>query len=211
MSEDVAVTIHRDPEQFGEDASFFLKPHERNSTSNTREYLKHHCCTRRNKYTAMNFEVKPHNLGIHFNVSTDVNVKIYVRILDVYLRPKPRYPKPCALTIVNIMNKKSFSKDRMFFFSQVFLKKGGKPSIRTGDYEFSYQLPDFSRCNLGNVTLNDSQSDRAEPVHVNVSECSTHPYTVFVSNLDFNGTGEYCFGKRVAMINQIVEDEIMFH
>jgi hypothetical protein len=78
---------------------------------------------------------------------------------------------------------------------QVYLKKGGKPSVTTGDYEFSYQLPDFSSCNLENITVNDSQSDHAKPIHVNVSECSTHPYTVFVSNLDFNGTGEYCFGK----------------
>ena len=60
--------------------------------------------------------------------------------------------------------------------------------MTTRDYEFSYQLPDFSSCNLGNANV-------AEPFRVNVSECSTHPYTVFVSNLDFNGTGEYCFGK----------------
>ena len=73
----------------------------------------------------------------------------------------------------------------------MYLKKGGKPDVKTGDYEFSYQLPDFSRCNLENV----SESDPVEPVHVDIGECSTHPYTVFVSNLDFNATGEYCFGK----------------
>lgn len=79
MSEDVAVTIFRDPQQFGEDASFFLKPHEMNSTSNTREYLKYHCFTRRSNYTAMNFEVKPHNLGIHFNVSLNFNLPVTTR------------------------------------------------------------------------------------------------------------------------------------
>ena len=73
MSEDIAVTISRDPEQFGEDHSFFMKPDEMNSKSNTGEYLKYHCFTRRSNYTAMNFEVKPHNLGIHFNVSAKFN------------------------------------------------------------------------------------------------------------------------------------------
>jgi hypothetical protein len=58
MSEDVAVTIFRDPAQFGEDASFFLKPDEMNSTSNAKEYFKFHCFTRRSNFTAMNFEVR---------------------------------------------------------------------------------------------------------------------------------------------------------
>ena len=69
MSEDVAVTISRDPAFFKESSSFFLKPDEMNLTSNMREYLKFHCFTRRSNYTAMNFEMKPHNPGIHFNVS----------------------------------------------------------------------------------------------------------------------------------------------
>ena len=73
MSEDVAVTIFRDSAQFRDDDSFFMKPDEMNSTSNTREYLKYHCFTRKSNYTAMNFEVKPHNPGIHFNVSTNFN------------------------------------------------------------------------------------------------------------------------------------------
>ena len=77
----------------------------------------------------------------------------------------------------------------------MYLKKGGKPDVKTKDYELSYQLPDFSSCNLENATVVDSQHHRAEPIRVNVSECSTHPYTVFVSNLDFRGTREYCFGK----------------
>ena len=76
MSEDIAVTISRDPEQFGEDHSFFMKPDEMNSTSNTREYLKFHCFARRSNYTAMNFEVKPHNLGIYFNVITNFNLSV---------------------------------------------------------------------------------------------------------------------------------------
>ena len=76
--------------------------------------------------------------------------------------------------------------------------------MKAGDYEFSYQLPDFSRCNLGNVNVNDSQSGDAEPVHVDVNECSTHPYTLFVSNLDFNGTGEYCFGEIFVIMNILI-------
>jgi hypothetical protein len=69
--------------------------------------------------------------------------------------------------------------------------------VKTGDYEFSYQLPDVGGCNLGNVSVN----DHAEPVRIDVNECSTHPYTVFVSNLDFNGTGEYCFGNIFVIMN----------
>ena len=69
MSEDVAITINRDPSAFEEDSSFFLKPDKMNSTSFTRDYLKFHCFTRTSNYTAMNFEIKPHNHGINYNVS----------------------------------------------------------------------------------------------------------------------------------------------
>ena len=67
--------------------------------------------------------------------------------------------------------------------------------MKTKDYEFSYQLPHFGRCNLGDVNISDSKADEKKSVHIDASNCSTHPYTVFVSNLDFNGTGKYCFGK----------------
>ena len=79
----------------------------------------------------------------------------------------------------------------------MYLKKGGKPNVMAGDYELSYQLPDFSSCSLENVNVKDSQSGDAEPVHVDVNVCSSPPYTVFVSNLNFTGTGEYCFGKKL--------------
>ena len=69
MSEEIAITIDRDPGAFGEDTSFFLKPDEMNSTIYTRDYLKFHCFTRTSNYTAMNFELKPHNPGINYNVS----------------------------------------------------------------------------------------------------------------------------------------------
>jgi hypothetical protein len=80
MSEDVAVTIYRDPTQFGEDHSFFMKPDKMNTTSNTKDYLKFHCFTRKSNYTAMNFEIKPHNLGIQFHVST--YLKVFVTAHD---------------------------------------------------------------------------------------------------------------------------------
>ncbi|XP_028408505.1 sperm receptor for egg jelly-like [Dendronephthya gigantea] len=144
MSEDVSVTILRDLSLFPEDSSFFMKPRAMNLTENWKEYLKFHCFTRKSNYTAMNFEIKPHHLGVHLNV---------------------------------------------------YLKRGGRPSVEKGDYEFSYKLPDFSSCNVGNTSVNKSKSDDSDPVHIDINDCSTHPYTVFVSNLDFNGTGEYCFGK----------------
>ena len=70
LTEDIAVTISRDPSQFRDvNNSFYLKPHGMNSSSKTRDYSKFHCFTRRSNYTAMNFEIKPEELGIHLNVS----------------------------------------------------------------------------------------------------------------------------------------------
>jgi hypothetical protein len=83
------------------------------------------------------------------------------------------------------------------YLYQVFLKKGGKPDAKTGDYEFAYKLPDVSTCKVGNDSVHTSQSQSGfdETVHIDPSKCAKDPYTVFVSNVDFNGTGEYCFGK----------------
>ena len=88
------------------------------------------------------------------------------------------------------------------FIYQVFLKKGSKPDAKTGDYDFSYKLPDFSTCKVGNdsVYVSQSQSGFDEAIHIDPSNCTKDPYTVFVSNLDFNGTGEYCFGKFISVI-----------
>ena len=79
----------------------------------------------------------------------------------------------------------------------MYLKKGGKPDPKSGDYELLYKLPDLSTCKIGNDTVyvSDAQSDDAETIHIDPSNCTKDPYTVFVSNRDFNGYGEYCFGK----------------
>ncbi len=56
---------------------------------------------------------------------------------------------------------------------------------------------------MDNETIFNSQlhhPDAAEPVYVDLRNCSREPYTVFISNQDFNGTGEYCFGKFVKNI-----------
>ena len=77
------------------------------------------------------------------------------------------------------------------------MKKGGKPNPKAGDYDFSYKLPDFSTCNVGNDTVyvSDSQSHDVETLHIDPANCAKNPYTVFVSNRDFDGHGEYCFGE----------------
>ncbi|XP_028399329.1 LOW QUALITY PROTEIN: polycystic kidney disease protein 1-like 2 [Dendronephthya gigantea] len=145
LTEDITLTITRDPSLIKDaNNSFYLKPLELNETSKTRDYLKFHCFTRRSNYTAMNFEMKPEDVGISYNV---------------------------------------------------FMKKGGKPDVKAGDYEFVYKLPDFSTCKVGNdsVYASQSQSGNAKPVHIDPTKCAKDLYTVFVSNLDFNGTGEYCF------------------
>ena len=84
MSENIALTIKRDPEKFGEDSSFFLKPNGMNTTSNTKEYLKYHCFIRKSNYTAMNFEMKPHHLGIHYNVRKNFKFVIMTRKSDSF-------------------------------------------------------------------------------------------------------------------------------
>jgi hypothetical protein len=79
LTEDIAITIPRDPFQFVDtNNSFYLKPHEMNSTSKTKEYVKFHCFTRRSNHTAMNFEMKPEDIGIHLNVSVGGRTPIVV-------------------------------------------------------------------------------------------------------------------------------------
>ena len=70
LTEDIAVTISRDPSRFHDvSGSFYMKPHKMNSTTNSKDYTKFHCFTRRSNYTAMNFEMKPEDIGLHLNVS----------------------------------------------------------------------------------------------------------------------------------------------
>ena len=88
---------------------------------------------------------------------------------------------------------------------KVYLKKGGKPDVKNGDYEFSFELPDLSGCTVNNDNISNSrghsdwsQLDESESVHIEpYKNCLRHPYTAFLSNTDFNGTGEYCFGKYI--------------
>ena len=99
---------------------------------------------------------------------------------------------PCLL----VFEVDALSAYSLQFIFKVFLKKGGKPDSNAGDYDFSYKLPDFSTCKVGNDSVHVSQleSSSHEAVYIDPTKCAKDPYTVFVSNLDFNGTGEYCFG-----------------
>ena len=70
LTEDIVIAVSRDSSQFKEfGRSFYMKPHEMNSTTNSKDYMKFHCFTRRSNYTAMNFEIEPENIGLHLNVS----------------------------------------------------------------------------------------------------------------------------------------------
>ena len=83
---------------------------------------------------------------------------------------------------------------------KVHLKKGGKPNIKNKDFQFSVELPDFSNCTVNNETVTTAQN-KSKPTKGGIvyidpyKNCLKHPYTVFLSNTYFNGTGEYCFGK----------------
>ena len=85
----------------------------------------------------------------------------------------------------------------------VYLKKGRKPDVKNGDYDFSFQLPELSSCKMDDKNISQShEAGRGEeqPVVIELRHCSRHPYTVFLSNTDLNGTGKYCFGEHLRVI-----------
>ena len=72
--------------------------------------------------------------------------------------------------------------------------------MKDGDFMHFYELPDLSNCAVNNEDVFNSKFNESEEIsndHVQIESknCLKDPYTVFVSNADFNGTGEYCFGK----------------
>ena len=83
---------------------------------------------------------------------------------------------------------------------KVYLKKGGKPNVKDGDFMHFYELPDISNCtvnneNVFNSQFNESEENSTDHLEIESKSCLKDPYTIFVSNTDFNGTGKYCFGK----------------
>ena len=89
---------------------------------------------------------------------------------------------------------------RIFLSSfKVYLKNGGKPDIKTGDFDLSYDLPDLKSCSVPEGTIMNSEilhnHNSGKTIHVELKNCSRDPYTVFVSNQDLNNTGKHCFGK----------------
>lgn len=143
LTEDIAITISRDPSQFPKMNSFYMKPDQPDENFHGDLYLKYHCFNRTTRWTAMNFEI---------------------------------YPEDVSLDI------------------KVYLKTGGKPDVRSGDYNLQYDLPDFSSCDVGvdeQNTTNENDTIVVDPY----KHCAIYPYSVFVSNVDFNKTGEHCFGK----------------
>ena len=149
FSEDATIKIARDLSQFPPPNSFYLKPNEKNLSSNNKDYLKYHCFHRTSNYTSMNFELHPEEPGIHF---------------------------------------------------KVYLKRGGKPNVKDGDFTHFYEVPDLSNCTVNNEDVfnsrfNASEGNSSDHVNIESKNCLKDPYTVFVSNVDFNGTGEYCFGR----------------
>lgn len=95
----------------------------------------------------------------------------------------------------------------------VFVKKGGKPDVKNGDFDISFKLPDLSGCMVDNENVfnsqtqfNQSEPEDIEPIHIDpYKNCLRHPYTVFLSNTDLHGIGEYCFGKYLDYLSKLVE------
>jgi hypothetical protein len=143
LTEDIGITISRDPSQFPKITSYYMKPDKPVPNSDGKSYLKYHCFNRTTRWTAMNFEVYPEDVSL--------NLKVY-------------------------------------------LKTGGKPDVRTGDFDLLYDLPDFSSCEVEVGDHNTTQANETIVVDP-FRHCALHPYSVFVSNVDFNETGLHCFGK----------------
>ena len=142
LTEDIAITISRDPRQFPKMNSFYMKPDKPYPDDVGKSYLKYHCFNRNSRWTAMNFELHPEDVSLSL---------------------------------------------------KVYLKTGGKPNVRTGDFNLQYNLPDFKSCDLdmdGHNTSEDSGTVVIDPF----SHCTRHPYSLFISNVDFNETGKHCFG-----------------
>lgn len=83
---------------------------------------------------------------------------------------------------------------------RVYVKKGKKPDISKRDFDLSYELPNLASCLAGNESLSNSSADQLGSdvnisIHVDLRNCKRDPYTVFVSNVDMNGTGRYWFGR----------------
>ena len=143
LTEDIGITISRDPSQFPKIESFYMKPDKPDPNFDGKSYLKYHCFNRTTQWTAMNFEV---------------------------------YPEDVTQSL------------------KVYLKTGGKPDVEMGDFNLQYDLPDFSSCNLDSDENNRTQENETIVVDP-FNHCALHPYAIFVSNVDFNKTGEHCFGR----------------
>ena len=146
LTEDIAITISRDPSQFPKIASFYMKPDKHDPNFDGKMYLKYHCFNRTSRWTAMNFEIFPEDVSL--------NLKVY-------------------------------------------LKTGGKPDVRKGDFNLQYDLPDFSSCEVNeHNTTTENETIVIDPFN----HCAIHPYSLFVSNIDFNTTGEHCFGESNGLV-----------
>jgi hypothetical protein len=143
LTEEIGITISRDPSQFPKIASFYMKPDKPDLNFDGKKYLKYHCFNRTTNWTAMNFEIYPEDVSLNLTV---------------------------------------------------YLKTGGKPDVETGDFDLQYDLPDFSNCDLEVDEHNTTQENETIVIDP-FNHCARHPYSVFVSNLDFNQTGKHCFGK----------------
>ncbi|XP_028402707.1 polycystic kidney disease protein 1-like 2 isoform X2 [Dendronephthya gigantea] len=83
---------------------------------------------------------------------------------------------------------------------KVYLKTGGKPDVRAGDFNLQYDLPDFKSCDVDVDKRNASEDN--ETVFIDpFIHCTRHPYSLFISNVDFNETGEHCFAVQVQNVS----------
>ncbi|XP_028416899.1 polycystic kidney disease protein 1-like 2 [Dendronephthya gigantea] len=103
--------------------------------------------------------------------------------------------------------------DEIGIHLKVYLKSGGKPDIKSGDFDLSYHLPDLKSCSVPEGTIMNSEilhnHNFGQAILVDLKNCSRDPYTVFVSNQDLNDTGKHCFAvQHIQYLNESSDEEL---
>ena len=158
-----------------------------------------------------NMNISTSNTSEEFEITIPRDATLFPESDSFYLKPSRdnttaktkeylryhRFERKSNFTSINF-EMRPFDVGKEF---RVYLKKGTKPDMtKKKDFDLLFELPDLASCLAGNESLFNSSADQSESdvnisTPVNLQNCKRDPYTVFVSNVDLNGTGRYWFGR----------------